>query len=153
MRRRTFVVGLAALPLLGACGAGPRRPGAAGTTPVAVAMAAAELLSPELRALPARAQSAYRYAAANTATLRHIPCYCGCGAFHKSVGDCFVRALRPDGTVEWDMHGSGCTICQNVALDSVALLGQGRPLREIRAAVDAAYRQYGEPTEPEPIDS
>lgn len=151
MRRRTFVIGLAALPLLGACGGSPAGVDTAALTPVAVAMVAAELLSPELRTLSEHGQSAYRYAAANTDTLRHIPCYCGCGSFHKSVSDCFVHARRADGTVEWDMHGSGCKICQNVVLDSVAMLGQGRPLRGIRAAIDAAYRQYGEPTEAEPV--
>jgi hypothetical protein len=35
---------------------------------------------------------AYRFAIANRATLRYIPCYCGCGAEgHTSNASCYLK--------------------------------------------------------------
>lgn len=44
----------------------------------------------------------------NEATLRWIPCYCGCGAQgHRDNFDCYVREVRRDGWVVLDTHGLG----------------------------------------------
>ncbi|HEU4324378.1 MAG TPA: PCYCGC motif-containing (lipo)protein [Roseiflexaceae bacterium] len=148
MRRRSFLIGLAAGPLiLSGCGEGQ----SAGTGIGQANLAALPPLPSFVQGLPAQVGAAYRTALAHADALRHIPCYCGCGPTHKSVADCFVRERRSDGTVEWDVHGSACGICQGVALDSARMLDQGRRLPEIYAAIDAAYRSYGPPTQAEPI--
>lgn len=50
---------------------------------------------------------AYRFAAANPEILKKIPCYCGCvAAGHKSNYDCYVKEVRPDGSIVFDRHGS-----------------------------------------------
>ena len=57
---------------------------------------------------PARVQEAYRYAAMNEATLRYIPCYCGCAAQgHQDNFDCYVSEQRADGWVILDDHAFG----------------------------------------------
>lgn len=50
-------------------------------------------------------REAYQFALANPEVLEVIPCYCGCGADHGSVKDCFVREVRPDGTAVFDEMG------------------------------------------------
>ncbi|GAB4191934.1 MAG: PCYCGC domain-containing protein [Roseiflexaceae bacterium] len=149
MRRRTFLLGLAAGPLiLSGCSAGPSATTGSGP---ATKLAASAPLPPFVQGLPAQVSAAYRTALTHADALRYIPCYCGCGPTHKSVADCFVRERRRDGTVEWDRHGSACGICQGVALDSARMLDEGRRLPEVYAAIDAAYRSYGPPTQAEPI--
>ncbi len=60
-----------------------------------------------LRTAPEVVREAYQFALANPEVLEVIPCYCGCGAEHRSVKDCFVREVRPDGTVVFDDMGFG----------------------------------------------
>lgn len=53
-------------------------------------------------------QEAYRYAVANADALRYIPCYCGCGrSGHTSNRDCYIREVRPDGTLVLDPMSFG----------------------------------------------
>jgi len=56
---------------------------------------------------PPVVREAYQFALANPDVLRYIPCYCGCGADHSSVKDCFVREVRPDGSATFDDMGYG----------------------------------------------
>jgi len=70
-------------------------------------------LREDIRQQPATVREAYQFALANPDVLDKIPCYCGCGqghgndAPHKSVKDCFVREIKPDGSVVWDDMGKG----------------------------------------------
>ncbi len=56
---------------------------------------------------PVVVREAYQFALANPEVLEVIPCYCGCGADHGSVKDCFVREVRPDGSAVFDDMGFG----------------------------------------------
>ncbi len=70
--------------------------------------ASTQALPDFLRTAPATVRETYLYALANPDTLKYIPCYCGCGSVgHKSVHDCFVKEVRPDGSVDWDQMGYG----------------------------------------------
>jgi hypothetical protein len=70
-------------------------------------------LREDIRQQPEVVKEAYRFALANPDLLGNIPCYCGCGAGHsgeaphKSVKDCFVQEIKPDGTIVWDDMGMG----------------------------------------------
>ncbi|MCC3375738.1 PCYCGC domain-containing protein [Cohnella sp. REN36] len=93
---------------------------------------------------------AYAAAAKIRDTLQYIPCYCGCGeiAGHKDNLDCFIAAVREDGTVVWDDHGTGCGVCQLIALQSAQMKAQGRSDMEIRKYIDATYAEgYANPTD------
>lgn len=76
-------------------------------------LAPASQLRDDIRQQPQVVREAYQFALANPDVLDKIPCYCGCGqghgndAPHKSVRDCFVREIKPDGSVVWDDMGKG----------------------------------------------
>ena len=62
----------------------------------------------EFLTLPNETQAMYRYAAANEATLKWFPCYCGCVAGgHRSNFDCYVREVLPDGRIRLDTMSFG----------------------------------------------
>ncbi len=62
----------------------------------------------EFLQLPAETQTMYRYAAANEATLKWFPCYCGCvAAGHRSNFDCYVREVLADGRIRLDTMSFG----------------------------------------------
>ncbi len=112
----------------------------------AVAMADAEDMPAHVQSAPRAVHDAYRFAAANQATLEQIPCYCGCGVMgHTSNYACF---WQPDGGV--DYHGLGCGICVDIAQDVRRGMEQGLPLDRIRAQVDANYSRFGPPTDTPP---
>jgi len=76
--------------------------------PKTLAEQAAPTLPQYVQQAPATVRETYLFAYANQDMLRHIPCYCGCGAVgHKSVRDCFVKEVKADGTVVWDSMGYG----------------------------------------------
>jgi len=54
------------------------------------------------RATP-EVREAYRFALAHPDVLQYVPCYCGCvNGGHTSNRDCYIKALRPDGSVLLD---------------------------------------------------
>ncbi|HET6845867.1 MAG TPA: PCYCGC motif-containing (lipo)protein, partial [Anaerolineales bacterium] len=66
----------------------------------------------EVQASPASVRTAYQFAAANPDVMQHIPCYCGCGGIgHESNYDCYVADVEASGTVRFDGHALGCSIC------------------------------------------
>jgi hypothetical protein len=98
----------------------------------------------EVQAAPVSVQEAYRFAAANPEVLTHIPCYCGCGAMgHTSNYACYVSGKNDDGSLAFDAHALGCSICVDITQDSMRLLKEGKSTAEIRAYVDQTYSQYG----------
>jgi len=53
----------------------------------------------------AKAQEAYRYAAAHPEVLQYIPCYCGCRNIgHRHNGDCYVQERHEDGRITFTSH-------------------------------------------------
>jgi len=94
---------------------------------------------------------AYRIAVAMPEVLAVLPCYCGCAkplagqAPHKNLKECFIA---PDGS--FNEHAAGCDLCGKEAVDAARWRKEGQSLREIRAAIDRKYREYGEPTDTPP---
>lgn len=55
-------------------------------------LAPESILPPDIRKAPDDVREAYRFAIANRATLRYIPCYCGCGEQgHTSNASCYFQ--------------------------------------------------------------
>lgn len=52
-------------------------------------------------------KEAYLAAAYNNDVLRHIPCYCGCGAVHASNSACYFTRNPQGEVVAWDQHAYG----------------------------------------------
>lgn len=116
------------------------------------------ILAPEkalpdfVRAAPPDIQEAYRFAIANPEIVSAFPCYCGCGAMsHESNLDCYIQEILPDGTIVFEDHALGCTICADITRDVMRLLEDGRDMKEIRTYVDATYSKFGPPTDTDPI--
>ncbi|BCY16609.1 MAG: hypothetical protein HPY59_14735 [Anaerolineae bacterium] len=89
-------------------------------------------------------QEAYQFAVANPDALQNVPCYCGCGAAgHTSNYSCYVKEVKSSGEVVFDQHALGCSICVDIAQDVMKMTRDGKTPKEIRAAIDQTYSQYG----------
>jgi hypothetical protein len=86
-------------------------------------------------------QSAYEFAARHPEVLQYVPCYCGCESIgHNGNHECFVKRRAADGRVlEWEPHGSGCTVCVDVARDAMLMFNSGASPAAIRTAIDQKY--------------
>ena len=74
----------------------------------AFALAPESALPANIRQAPGNVRDAYRFAIANREILGQIPCYCGCGTErHKSNVDCYIKDVRPDGSVVFDPMSFG----------------------------------------------
>jgi uncharacterized protein with PCYCGC motif len=82
--------------------------GRSATSGRAYALAPEYALPTNLRQAPPNVREAYRFAIANLETLRQIPCYCGCGKEgHKNNADCYVKEVKPDGSIVFDPMSFG----------------------------------------------
>ncbi len=109
-----------------------------------IQLASISQLPPEVQLAPVAVSEAYRFAVANPAVLREVPCYCGCGAMgHTSNGACYLAAVSREGAPVFDGHALGCSICVDITHDVMRLMRQGKALAEIRAYVDTTYARYG----------
>ena len=109
-----------------------------------LAMASLEQMPPDVKNAPPTVQQAYQFAAANPDVMKGIPCYCGCGAMgHTSSYSCYVSGAETDGTIQYDTHALGCSICVDITQDTMRLLKQGKSISDIKAYVDQTYAQYG----------
>jgi hypothetical protein len=107
-------------------------------------MAPVQHMPAEVKQSPVTVQQSYQFAAANPDVLDQIPCYCGCGAMgHDSNYDCYVTDVNADGSIVYDSHALGCSICVDITLDTMRLLDQGKTVAEIKAYIDQTYAQYG----------
>jgi hypothetical protein len=101
-------------------------------------------LPAEVQNAPAVVQQAYQYAFANPDVMQHIPCYCGCGAMgHTSNYSCYVAGENQDGSLKFDEHALGCSICVDITQDTMRLQKEGKAISEIRQYIDDTYAQYG----------
>ena len=71
-------------------------------------LAPESILPPDIRRAPSDVREAYRFAVSNRATLRYIPCYCGCAdAGHTSNASCYVEDSSPPGQPIFDRMSLG----------------------------------------------
>ena len=109
-----------------------------------LSMASMDGMPAEVKAAPVTVQQAYQFAAANPDVMKHIPCYCGCGAMgHTSNYACYVDEVDANGNVTYDTHALGCSICVDITQDTMRLLKQGKAVPEIKLYIDQTYSQYG----------
>ena len=93
-----------------------------------------------VRTADARTQEAYAFAIARPDVADWMPCYCGCVAMdHRNNTDCYLRPRENGMPVIFDEHASYCGVCVDITLLSKTMIGEGRSLPEIRAAVDAQF--------------
>ena len=73
-----------------------------------------------------KAQAAYQVAKDMPEVLAELPCFCGCmtALGHQSNLFCFR-----------DEHGSGCNICEDIALDARDLHQQGFSIERIKETI------------------
>jgi hypothetical protein len=92
----------------------------------------AEVLSPTLFT-DEKTRAAYQVAKDIPEVLEQLPCFCGCMTTvgHKNNLFCFK-----------DQHGSGCNICQDIALDARKMHDQGMPIAQIQDNIKAKYARY-----------
>jgi hypothetical protein len=110
------------------------------------AMAPMSEMPEAVQQAPATVQEAYQFAVANPDVTSQIPCYCGCGAMgHTSNYACFV-ADDSNGELAFDEHALGCSICVDIAQDTMRLLDEGKSVDEIFTYVDNSYSRFGPPT-------
>ncbi len=109
-----------------------------------LAMAIMANMPTEVKSAPTTVQQAYQFAVANPDVLKQIPCYCGCGAMgHTSNYSCYVSGVEANGSVTYDTHALGCSICVDITQDTMRLMKQGDTVPEIKAYIDQTYSQYG----------
>jgi hypothetical protein len=98
----------------------------------------------DVKSAPTTVQQAYQFAMANPDVIKQIPCYCGCGAMgHTSNYSCYVSGIDANGSITYDTHALGCSICVDITQDTMRLLKQGDTVSEIKAYIDQTYSQYG----------
>jgi uncharacterized protein with PCYCGC motif len=97
-----------------------------------VAAKSADVLSPTLFA-EERTRAAYQVAKDIPEVLEQLPCFCGCMTSfgHKNNLFCFK-----------DQHGSGCSICQDIALDAKKMHDQGMRIAQIQDNIKAKYARF-----------
>lgn len=122
-----------------ACGGNPASQGSNG-----LSMAAMSDLPANVQSAPAPVRQAYAFAVANPDVLKAIPCYCGCGAEgHTSNYSCYVAGQNQDGSLRFDNHALGCSICVDITQDAMSMLGRGKSPQSIRTSIDQIYSRYG----------
>lgn len=125
--------------LVSACSGNPSPTGTSETK-----MASLDGMPADIQNAPASVREAYQFAAANPEVLTQVPCYCGCGSMgHTSNYSCYVSGQNSDGSLAYDSHALGCSICVDITQDTMRLLQQGKTAPEIRSYVDSTYAKYG----------
>jgi hypothetical protein len=101
-------------------------------------------LPKEVQIAPARVRAAYQFALSNPGALKNVPCYCGCGAMgHTSNLSCYIKERKTDGTVVYDDHALGCSICVDIAQDVMRMTGEGKSPAQVRDTIVSTYSQFG----------
>jgi hypothetical protein len=62
---------------------------------------------------------------------------------HTSNYSCYIAGENPDGSLVFDEHALGCSICVDITQDAMRLQKEGKAVAEIRKYIDATYAQYG----------
>lgn len=107
-------------------------------------LASIDEMPPQVASAPAVVSEAYRFAVANPEVLMQLPCYCGCGGMgHTSNYSCYVAEESADGSLTFDGHALGCSLCVDITQDAMRMLDQGKSMTEIRTYVDLTYSAFG----------
>jgi hypothetical protein len=95
---------------------------------------AADVLSPTLFG-DEKTRAAYQTAKDIPEILEQLPCFCGCMSSygHKNNLFCFK-----------DQHGSGCDMCQNIALEARKMHDQGMSIAKIQENIKSKYSRLQE---------
>jgi hypothetical protein len=135
---------------LAGCASGAASSAPASASTDGLKMAAMADMPASVKSAPATVQQAYQFAVANPDVMQQVPCYCGCGAMgHTSNYSCYVAGKNDDGSIKFDSHALGCSLCVDITQDTMRLLKEGKSVKDIRAYVDKTYGQYG-PSNMEP---
>ncbi len=119
---------------------------AAATSEHDLKLASMSEMPAEVKSAPVVTQQAYQFAVANPDIVQHIPCYCGCGSMgHTSNYSCYVESVDAAGSVKFDGHALGCSICVDITQDVMRLSKQGKSPQDIKAYVDKTYSRFGPP--------
>lgn len=109
-----------------------------------LAMAKLADMPADVRQAAVTVSDAYRFAVANPASLKNVPCYCGCGAVgHTSNYSCFVKEEKAAGEIVFESHALGCSLCIDIAQDVMRLTQEKTSPTDIRIYIDQTYSQYG----------
>ncbi len=101
-------------------------------------------LPDEMKHASSSVQDAYVFAAAHPEIMKNIPCYCGCGkAGHTSNYDCYIKEVKADGTIVYDTHALGCSICVDITQQVMKMTREGKSLKDMRQSIDQTFSQYG----------
>ncbi len=93
-------------------------------------------------------RESYQFATANLELTDAIPCYCGCvGLGHTSLYDCYVAGVDEAGETQFDDHAEYCSICNDITLDTMKMVDEGKSTTEIFAQIEVDYARFGPPTE------
>lgn len=87
-------------------------------------------MSPAYFSKDPKAQAAYQTAKDIPEVLAELPCFCGCMSQfgHENNLFCFR-----------DEHGSGCSICEDIALDARDMHARGLPIDRIKDSIRERY--------------
>ncbi len=111
---------------------------------VHLAMLPLDQMPMDVQNAPVAVQEAYQFNTANPNIMQDIPCYCGCGDIgHTSNYDCYVSDVDANGSITFDNHALGCSICVDITQDVMRMLNDGKSPQDARAYVDATYSKYG----------
>ncbi len=107
-------------------------------------LAPVSALPQEMQSAPTSVREAYQFAVANPDALKNVPCYCGCGAVgHTSNYSCYVKQAKSDGTVVFDKHALGCSVCVDIAQTVMKLTREGKSPGQIHDQVVATFSSFG----------
>lgn len=110
------------------------------------------LPTPRNRTVRADLHGPYAFAARYAATLRYIPCYCGCRRQgHGSALNCFVQSFTARGTPIWTEHAFTCPLCVSIIREVSLLMSRGVPLDAIRRDIDEHHKTPFTTSTPTPM--
>lgn len=111
---------------------------------VHLVMASMDQMPMDVQSAPVAVQEAYQFNVANPTIMQDIPCYCGCGDIgHTSNYDCYVSDVDVNGSITFDNHALGCSICVDITQDVMRMLRDGKSPQDARTYVDMTYSKYG----------
>lgn len=109
-----------------------------------MAMASMDGMPADVKSAPTNVQQAYRFAAANPDLMQQFPCYCGCGKIgHTSNYSCYVAGTESDGSIRYDTHALGCSICVDITQDVMRLSKENKTIPEMQSYIYSTYSRYG----------
>jgi hypothetical protein len=134
INKQNVALGVVAVAIMAGIGWVSLRGGAEQTDNSAAISLAADVLSPTLFT-DEKTRAAYQTAKDIPEVLEQLPCFCGCmSSFgHKNNLFCFK-----------DQHGSGCNLCQDIALDARKMHDQGMSIAQIQENIKNKYSRYQE---------